>query len=163
MAFQRKILSAENALVRLETMCARAEHCSFELSEKLRGWGVGQAEIEKILEKLREARYFDDNRYAHAYARDKLLYNRWGKRKIAMGLRSKHIDSDVVADALQSLDEMEYRQVLSGVLRAKARSVKEGNTYEGRTKVYRAGIARGFEPQLVTEIIRNGHLWDYAE
>ena len=37
MALQRKQISAENALMRLEDLCARSEHCEYELREKLRG------------------------------------------------------------------------------------------------------------------------------
>lgn len=163
MVFKRKQISAAAALARLEDLCARSEHCSFELREKLRLWGVAADDAEKILRRLHQARYYDDERFARSYARDKLIYNRWGRRKISLGLYAKRVDAGLIAEALDSLDEEEYRDVLLALLQAKARSVKEGNTYEGRTKVYRAAISRGFESQLVSEIIRSGSLWEDAD
>lgn len=156
---KRKTVSAENAKVRLENLCARSEHCEWELKEKLRRWGVGPADTEKILESLRKGRFYDDARYASAFARDKLLYNRWGRRKIAMALAAKRIDRETAGDALDNIDEKEYREVLLELMRAKARGIKEGNTYDGRTKLYRAVASRGFETALISDYIRTAAIW----
>lgn len=155
----RKQISAETALRRLETLCARAEHCRHELNEKLRGWGLSISDTERILESLEKRKFFDDNRFAEAYARDKLLYSGWGRMKIVLGLRAKRIGSDDINDALDGIDPEEYERVAIGFLRGKARSVKEGFTYEGRTKLYRAGLQRGFESQLVARIVKDSATW----
>ena len=159
MVFRRKLISAENALMRLEALCSRSEHCEWELREKLRGWGVGIPDAETILATLHKARYYDDERFARAFARDKLIYNRWGRRKIALALRAKRVDDDVVADALDEIDNEEYVSVLNAMMKARAKVIKEGDTYEGRAKLYRAAVSRGFESQLVSKIIRAGGLW----
>ena len=57
MAFQRKQISAENALMRLEALCARSEHCEWELREKLRGWNVAVSEVDGILASLAKHRF----------------------------------------------------------------------------------------------------------
>lgn len=159
MGFQRKQLSAENALIRLETLCARSEHCEWELREKLRGWGIAGVEAVKILDFLHKARYYDDERFARAFARDKLLYNRWGKRKIVMALKTKRVADSAIDMALDDIDENQYIGLLTDLMKAKAKTIKEGNTYEGRTKLYRAALARGFESHLVASVLRADDLW----
>lgn len=156
MAFQRKRITAENAQMRLENMCARSEHCEYELREKLRGWNVTPSDADAILASMRKARFYDDERFAEAFVRDKLLYNRWGKRRISIGLRSKRIDSNIIEDSLATIDDDEYEDILRNLLKAKARTIKEGNTYEGRTKLYRFALARGFESSLISNLIREG-------
>ena len=101
-----------------------------------------------------QAPIYDDERFARAYVRDKLLYSHWGRRKISLGLYAKRIDRDTIEDALDEIDTKEYEGILLAFLQSRVRSIKEGNTYEGRTKLYRAGVARGFEPETVARLIK---------
>lgn len=75
-------------------------------------------------------------------------------------LRAKHIPSDIITEAMAVVDEDEYRSEMIALLRSKAASLKEGNTFEGRTKVYRFGVQRGYEPELVAAALRSGVLWN---
>ena len=155
----KKPMTAEMAMIRLETLCSRAEHCRYELSEKLRQWLVPAAEAQKILESLESRKFFDDSRFAEIYARHKALYGKWGKRKIAMGLRLKRISANNITAALEAIDENQYRAAMIEALTAKARTIKEGDTFEGRTKLYRFGASRGYEPSLVAAALRAKILW----
>ncbi len=152
-------MKPEVALERLEAMCARAEHCRAELQQKLYGWMVAPAHAERILATLEKNRFFDDRRFAGVYCRDKALHARWGRRKIIFGLKAKRISSDIISEAVGAIDEDEYRSVMIDLLRYKASSLKEGNTFDGRTKLYRFGVQRGYEPELVAAALRSGILW----
>ena len=163
MALQRKQISADNARMRLEELCVRSEHCSYELREKLKRWGVPSGESEKILEALRKARFYDDLRFARAYVRDKLLYNRWGRRKIAVGLMSKRIDRDVADEAMDEIEEEDYRRILLELATAKARGIKEGDSFEGRTRLFRFLASRGFEAGMISDVTRNPSVWGEEE
>ncbi len=151
---RREPITPEMALSRLATLCARAERCRYELEQKLFAWGINQADRESILERLERDRYFDDARFAAAFARDKALYARWGRRKIEAALRLKRIPAAEIAEAIARLDEEEYRAAMLDALAAKARSIKEGDSYEGRSKLYRFGLSRGYEPSLLAAAIR---------
>jgi len=93
-------------------MCARSEHCEWELKEKLKRWMISSADAEEILMVLRKGRFYDDRRFASAYVRDKMLYNRWGRRKIVYGLMAKRIPRELIGEALDEIDEEMYRNVL---------------------------------------------------
>lgn len=152
---QRKPITPQMALSRLATLCARAERCRFELEQKLRQWGVRPSDSEQILARLARERYFDDSRFAAAFARDKALYAHWGRRKIDAALRVKHISATDIADALDSLDEDEYRAALSATINAKARTLPEIQSYESRSKLYRFALTRGYEPALALAYIKS--------
>ena len=159
MPIKSKTITSEQARMRLENLCARSEHCEWELREKLLRWNISQCDIESILAELRESRFYDNRRFASAYVRDKMIYNRWGRRKIAVGLMAKRIPRDIITDALCEIEDESYREGLLTLMRAKATRIDEGNTYEGRTKLFRAVASRGFEPSLITDIIRNERIW----
>lgn len=156
---QKKRISEEIALQRLESLCAAGEHCRHELLEKLAKWGLSPDESDRILESLEKRRFFDDSRFASSFVRDKLLYNKWGRVKIKLALRSKRIDPDLIDEALAEIGEDEYENIAREILTVKAKSVKEGNTYDGRTKLYHSGITRGFEPSLISRIVKSQETW----
>lgn len=145
--------------MRLENLCARSEHCEWELRSKLRTWQIGADDTEAILASLRRGRFYDDSRFAAAFVREKLRYNRWGRRKIALALGAKRIDRSVAQEALDAIEDEEYAEVLLGLMRAKARGIRDGNSYDGRTKLFRAVASRGFETAMIADFIRTRAIW----
>lgn len=160
MAIRKKIISPENALVRLEELTARADYCRFEIEQKLYNWGIAQSERQRIIDSLEERRFVDDRRFAAGFTRSKLQFNHWGRRKIRLALMAKRVAASIIEDVFEDIDERRYIDILEELLRTKARSIKEGNTYEGRTKLYRFGVSRGFESELVATAIR-GNRFDW--
>lgn len=119
--------SEQAALAKAARYCSTAEHCEQELRQKLLQWEVPQPMHEDIIRYLVRERYLDDARYARAYVHDKLLYNGWGRRKLALMLRAKGISDEVVQDALQQTDEAEYRQVMQQLLTRRKGYPREKN------------------------------------
>lgn len=157
-------LSAQKAEEHLENLCSRSERCSAEVVQKLRQWGVSSAEARAILERLIKRRFVDDARFTAAFVRDKAVYNRWGRIKIRLALRQKRIDDQLIADAIGTeIDEQAYMQTLTDLLRAKARSMGEGNTFDNRTRLMRFAASRGFEPALIATALKNPQIWGEGE
>ena len=154
MPLQRKVISPANALSRLQELCARSEQCSYDLLQKLRKWGIGASDSEKIMTQLRKERFCDDSRYAEAFVTDKLLYNHWGRRKIALAMRAKRIPSDIAAEALEAIDEEEYLKILHALTKAKASRLGPLTDFEERSKLFRFLAARGFESALISQAIK---------
>lgn len=151
----RKEISYESALRMCADLCARAEHCSREIADKLRRRGLPAAEVERVISRLCERGFIDDARYARAFARDKVLYSGWGKRKIVMALKAKGIGAGDVGQAFDSLDEGEYENAMSRVIRAKMRQFGHlPLSYEEMQKVLRFAAGRGFEISSAASIIR---------
>lgn len=155
----KKPVTPDKALTRLQDLCIKSEQCSFDLRRKLFTWGVPADAADKIVNELIAGGFVDDERFAGAFTRDRYRFSGWGRIKIRLHLSSKRINSPVIEKALQSIDESEYNEVALKVLKAKARTLKEGNTFEGRTKLYRFGVSRGFETSLVASLIKSGAVW----
>ena len=91
----KQVLSEQEAFLRLATLCAQAEHCEKEMRDKMKRWELDEAIQEKVISHLRKERYIDDERYARAFVKDKIRYNKWGRKKIEQALWLKQIDQDI--------------------------------------------------------------------
>lgn len=148
-------LTSEEAYDRLEELCARSEQCSSDLRLKLWKWGISREMADRVISLLVERRFLDDRRFAFAFVRDKVRLSRWGRRKIAFALMSKHVGKEIIEEALTQIDQDEYMDSLRHVIAAKASSVYDVSTHECRMKLYRYGISRGFEPGAVARVIKD--------
>lgn len=141
------------ALNKAMAMCSKKECCRHDIFEKTTSWGIGRADSEKIINSLTKEKFIDEHRYASAYVRDKFNYNRWGKVKIAAGLRMKGITADIVRESLELIDDDEYRQTLEKLISIQRKKVKARNQYDLKGKLMRFALSRGFENWLIYEIL----------
>lgn len=145
----RKPVSPDVALVRLETLCARSEQCTFELRQKLFRWGIAQADADKIVKSLEERRFVDDARFAPAFVRDRVLFGGYGRVRIRLELARRKIPREIADAALAQIDETQYGEKLLSIVRSKAQRIKDIETWEGRNRLYRKIVSRGFESERV--------------
>lgn len=125
-------------------LCARGEHSSGEMLQKMRLWGLADEAQARIMERLTKDRFVDDERFARAFVNDKIKYNQWGRRKIEQALWAKGVDRDVQQRVLDAVDEEEYIKVLRPLLRSKERSITARNEFERQMKLIRFAQSRGF-------------------
>ena len=147
------MMTYEMALQRLSALCASAEHCEYEMTEKMRKWEVEESDCERIMEYLRKAKFVDDERYARAFVKDKIKYNKWGRRKVEQGLWAKHITEDIRQRVLDEVDDSQYKTVLTDLLKSKRRSIKAANDYEMNRKLIKFALSRGFDYAIVRQCI----------
>lgn len=109
------------------------------------------AKAEEVVAKLVEERYVDDLRYATAFARDKASIAGWGEAKIRYMLSSKGIDRELIAQALDEVDDKRAETRLEKLIENKVRSLKDDP--QRRLKLLRFGLGRGYSYDQVTEMI----------
>lgn len=150
----RKPISFEQAMQRAAALCAKCEQCSPDILKKLTAWGLSRSDADTIIRKLEEMRFLDDERFAKAYAHDKMAFSGWGRMKIVKGLWAKRLPKTLVDDAIDNLDKEEYIGIAKRVIAARARLNPELlSDYEGKTKLLRFAAGRGFELSLASKII----------
>ncbi len=145
--------SEKEAYLTLAALCAQAEHCQWEMLEKMRRWEVPEETQARVMQRLVKERYVDDERYAQAFVKDKIRYNKWGRRKVDQALWQKHIDEDIRKRVLDEVDDEEYLGVLRPLLKQKRKSTKANSDYELNQKLMRFAMGRGFTFDIIRQCI----------
>ena len=137
----------------LAALCAQAEHCQYEMQEKMRRWEIPDDAQARVMAKLIKERYIDDERFAQAFVKDKIRYNKWGRRKVEQALWQKRIDEDIRKRVLDEVDDDEYLSVLRPLLKQKRKTIKANSDYELNQKLMRFALGRGFTFDIIRQCI----------
>ena len=146
---QKKQISEAEALRKLGDLCARSEHCSGEMVEKLRKWGIAADAQERIIDKLIDYKYIDDERFTRSFVCDKIVFNKWGRRKIEQALWQKHIPQSISQPILDEIEPQEYLNVLRPLLKSKYLTIKAETDYERSMKLIKYAMGRGFTLDII--------------
>jgi len=155
-----KEITEQQALQKLTALCSRSEHCSWEMTEKMRQWGISPEAQARIMQILTEERFVDDTRYCRAFVKDKIRYNRWGRRKVEQGLFAKRIDSSTARIILDEVDDEEYLNALRPLLKDKRRQLRNMNSYEANGRLIRFAMSRGFTMDIIRQCIDTDEDYD---
>ena len=149
----KKEKTEEEAFLQLAALCANAEHCQYDMLEKMKRWELSDEAQARVMARLIEERYVDDRRYARAFVKDKIRYNKWGRRKVQQGLWMKRIDKEIQDEVLNEIDEKEYLNVLKPLLKQKLKSIKANSDYELNQKLVRFAYGRGFTFDIIRQCL----------
>lgn len=154
---QKKIkeITEKEALQKLGALCSRSEHCTFEMQEKMKRWGLDEQTQARIIATLIKGKYIDDERFARAFANDKVRYNKWGKRKVEQALFLKHIDEDIRHRVLDKIEDEDFKEALRPLLLAKMKSVKAKSDYELNCKLIRFAMGRGYDLEEINDCLED--------
>ena len=137
----------DEALQKMERFCAYRERCPKEVRTKLAEFGLSQTDATQIFEVLREDKFFNEERFAMAFAGGKFRYNSWGRVRIRQELRMREISPALVNLALDSIDQTEYETLLQKLLDKKRLQYADDDN--AREKAAASLIRAGFEMDLV--------------
>lgn len=144
-------LTPDEVLAKVEAFCAYRERCPWEVRQKLRELGMEGETAEQIYTVLETDGFFNEARFAIAYAGGKFRINHWGRVRIRLELQQRHIAPALIRQALESIEETEYRAVLQQLIERKRRQLGPGK--HERNKIAAAIIRAGFEPELVFQYL----------
>ncbi len=145
----KKVPTEQEALLRLSSLCSRSEHSTGEMRDKLLRWGVDQETSDRIVARLVSERFVDDERFCRFFVRDKIRFDRWGRRKIEQALYAKGVDQDISAAVLDEVDDEEWTEALRPLLASKRRTVKGTTDYERNGKLIRFAMSRGYGMDII--------------
>lgn len=137
----------------MSALCARAEHSSGEMLEKMRRWQLSEDARERVLDRLIDEKFVDDERFARLFVREKIRFDRWGRRKIEQALYQKGVASDISRRVLDEVDDEAYVAELKKLIAAKRRSVQAESDYEMRQKLTKYALGRGFGYNVIRQCI----------
>ena len=159
----KKEMTEQEAYLQLAAICAQAEHCEQEMRDKMKRWEIDETVQNRIIDRLTKERYIDNERYARAFVKDKIRYNKWGRRKVQQALWMKRIDNDIQQRVLDEIDEKEYLDVLRPLLKQKRKSIKAESDYELNQKLVRFALSRGFTFDIIRQCLNVDEIEEYEE
>jgi regulatory protein len=142
------------ALEKARRWCALQERCHTETRTKLHDWGIHGDEAEEVISNLISEGFLNEERFARAYARGKFRIKHWGRIKIVSELKQKKISAYCIRKGLEEIDETEYLQTLEQLYAKRVKEVKERNPWTRKAKIYTFLAGKGFEPDLIRELMR---------
>ena len=159
----KKEMTEQEAYLQLAALCAQAEHCQQEMRDKMKCWEIDETVQNRIIARLVKERYIDDGRYARAFVKDKIRYNKWGRRKVQQALWQKRIDDDIQRRVLDEIEEKEYLDVLRPLLKQKRKTIQAQSDYELNHKLMRFALSRGFSFDIIRQCIDVEEESDYVD
>lgn len=137
---------------KMRRLCSRREYCVSDIRAKLMKELDGDVQkVETAINKLKDEKYVDDQRYATAYARDKASISGWGATKIRYMLSAKGVAKDVISEALNEVDEVKASTRLEKLLENKYKSLKDDPQW--KIKLIRFALGRGYSYDEVNDQI----------
>ncbi len=143
----------KTALNKAMAICSKKEYCKSEIVQKLQAWNLEEKYFETLIHQLSEDNFFNEERYAEAFVKDKFRFNKWGKIKIKSHLKLKQIDPEIIDKSLNIIDKEDYLNLIESLAISKKKSIKAKNEFEQKQKLLRFLAQRGFELDLSSEVI----------
>lgn len=146
-------MTEQEVLVKLTALCAGSEHCSYEMLEKMRKWDIDEETQARVMAYLTKEKYVDDERYCRFFVKDKIRFNKWGRRKVEQALYMKRIPTEISGPILDEVPDGDYMSILRPLLKSKEKSVKAKSEYEKNMKLIKFAMGRGFTFDIIKQCL----------
>jgi len=150
----KKEYTLEELLHKAASYCSISEHCISEVEDKLSAWGVSGEDKQKIIDRLISEDFINEKRFCTYFVKDKFRFNKWGKIKISFAMKQKGLSNEQINDALGTIDDGEYEELLASILKTKLAGLKYEFEYEKQGKLFRFAQGRGFENNVIDRVLR---------
>jgi|SRR6478736_566081 len=145
----------QDVLNKIFRYCAYQERSHREVKFKLLEYGLSSSKVDEIVSYLITEGFLNEERYAKAFAGGKFRIMKWGKLKIQKELESSGVSTRNIAKGLAEIGHSEYSKTLLGLVKKKSTQVDDDNIYKKKNKVARFMVGKGYEPELVWEIVND--------
>jgi regulatory protein len=152
---KKKSYTVSESLARIYRYCAYQERSHQEVKNKLYEFGLTTDEVEELLTKMITEGFLNEERFAKAFAGGKFRIKKWGRVKIIRELESQGLTKRCISRGLDEIELSDYRKTLKKLLLKKAEQTTEENLFKKRDKVAKYAIGKGYEPEMVWEMIKD--------
>ncbi|MBA4398142.1 MAG: hypothetical protein C0394_12275 [Syntrophus sp. (in: bacteria)] len=137
---------------RLLTLRARSE---MELRAKLKENNLDGQVIDRVVARLYELNYLDDEAFARQWTRHLAVDKLSGNRRIELSLQEKGFDRTICEQVLAEIrQDIPEREAIRQVIRKKLRGGKlQRQDGRGKRSLAQYLLGRGFAPDLIYEMI----------
>lgn len=151
----KKKYSPTEALAKILRYCAYQERSHKEVKTKLYGYGLYASQVDEIISQLITDGFLNEERFAKAFAGGKFRIKKWGRMKIKNELEFLGLTKNCIQSGLKEIEPSDYTKTLKSLIKKKSALIKEENLFKKRDKVARFVIAKGYEPEMAWEYVRD--------
>ncbi len=132
------------------------DHSKYELKQKLQQRGFASKVIDTVIGECERLNYIDDQKTARIYI-SQLKRKCFGKRYIRMALKKKRLSSTAIENfLLENYPEADEHENAGKLLEKKMETFeREEDLKKRREKMYRFLSSRGFNKDVITDLIRD--------
>lgn len=155
--FKRRVLTPEQAYVKIRHYCAFQERTHQEVKTKLGGYGISWHVASEMTSRLIEEGFLNEERFAKAFAGGKFRIKGWGRKKIENELKKRGIAEYSIRKAIRDeIGQEEYEKTLLKLIDKKWYSLKgEGDTeFVKQSKTRQHLLMRGFENDVISRVMK---------
>ena len=142
----------KEAKIKAGNYCAYQERTQQQVRDKLYALGLYGDEVEEVLTDLISENFVNEERFAKAFASGKFKLKHWGRRKIIYELKHRNISPYCMDKALNEISDEEY-EIMANELIEKKMHFITGDPYIVKNKIARYMLNKGFESELVWQIL----------
>lgn len=151
----------QTLMTRAVAYLARREHSRVELGKKLARYleeGQSFDEVEVVLDRLESKGLLSDERYARSRARVRSA--RYGDMRVAMELKTQGVESDLVRETIDAIEEPE---IVRATRLWERRFGEAPADYKERARQIRFLASRGFRMSTVMSVVNRGANDDFDD
>lgn len=151
---EKKFLTPEQAISKLEYYCSYQDRCHTEVVNKLYQIGVSTAQHDAILVHLIQENFLNEERFAKSFARGKHRMSGWGKNRITAELTYKKISPYLIKKALEELPDDLYFETFNRISTQKWNTTSAKNPASKKEKVIAYLYRKGYESEYIFDRIK---------
>jgi len=149
-----KNLTQQEAFAKIQRYCAYQERSHKEVKNKLFDYGLHSDNVDELLARLITEGFLNEERFAKAFAGGKFRMKKWGRLKIEHELEHRGLTKNCIVRGINEIDASDYTKILKALVEKRVKQTSEGNLFAKRNKVARFVISKGYEPELVWELVK---------
>ncbi len=153
---KKNVFTVDEIKKKLEYYCVYQDRCHQEVEKKLQEYQLIPEAREKILLHLFQENFLNEERFSKSFARGKFRIKKYGKQRIVKELKYRGISAYNIKTALKEIDDDEYVITANLLIEKKKDSLNESNVIIKRKKITDYMLRKGYEFNLIQEIINNG-------
>jgi regulatory protein len=137
---------------KLKNYCAFQERCTNDIIEKLYSLKVPSNLHPEIINYLKEYDFLNDHRFLESYINGKINLKKWGAQKIIWHLQKKGFSRNEILQVLNTVNTDSFFKNAKELAEFKLADKKL--TIENKGKIYRYLFNKGYNKEMIYEIIR---------
>lgn len=152
---EKKSYTFEEIKQKLVNYCVYQDRCHSEVEQKMRDFLLIPEAKDEIFLYLIKENYLNEERFTRSYIRGKFYIRHWGRNKIRINLKQKGITEKLISKSMDEIDADDYEKTINKIYEdyfSKQKGLKE---YQKKSKTIRYLISKGFEYELVWNVINN--------